>query len=371
MNILVTGSHGFIGKNLVDHLKNLQDVNILEFNRGDSEEFLFGQIKSSDLVIHLAGVNRPKDQVDFQSSNSELTEKICAHIALSNKRIPIIFSSSIHAHEDTEYGKSKADAENALIKFHEQTSNPVRILRLPGVFGKYCKPNYNSVVATFCHNIANNLPIDVINPDKNILLIYVDDLINSIINLITENNDGFEYITIDPAYKIQINDLAEILYAFRDSKNSLLTGDIGSGFLKALYATYLSYLNVEQFSYPLISHNDKRGSFVEVIKNQNFGQISYLIAKPGMTRGGHYHHTKCEKFIVVQGQAKFRFVHSITEAHHEIIVSGDQPSIVQTIPGWAHDITNIGTDDLIALIWSNEVFDPSRPDTIRFDFHNE
>lgn len=367
MNILITGSKGFIGKNLVDHLKNLQGINISEFNRGDLEECLFNHINNSDFIIHLAGVNRPESMDEFELSNSVLTSKVCNFVAQSNKKIPILFTSSTHVHSISSYGKSKSAAEDALVNLHKSTRNPIRILRLPGVFGKYCKPNYNSVVATFCHNIANSIPIQIIEPNKSITLIYIDDLINKIISLLTQPLVGIEYLCIEPEYQIQIGDLANMLYEFKKSSRSLEIGDVGSGLAKALFATFLSYLPQDLFSYPLLPHNDIRGSFVEVLKSQNYGQISYLVAKPGITRGGHYHHTKCEKFIIVQGTAKFCFLNTHTNARHEIIASGNMPCVIQTIPGWAHDITNIGTEDLIAIIWSNEIFDQNKPDTIRFD----
>lgn len=367
MNILVTGSNGFIGRNLVCHLENLKDVNLLEYNKGDSDQILFDHVNKSDFIVHLAGVNRPKNMDEFELSNSGLTSKVCDFILQSNKKMPVIFTSSTHVHLSSEYGKSKSAAENTLINLHKTVNNPVRILRLPGVFGKYCKPNYNSVVATFSYNIANNIPIEITEPNKSIPLVYIDDLVNKILSLVTQPLTGIEYISIEPEYCIQIGDLAKMIYEFKASNNSLEIGDVGSGFAKVLFATYLSYLPPDLFTYPLVPRTDIRGSFIEVIKNQNFGQIAYLIAKPGMTRGGHYHHTKCEKFIIVQGTAKFCFVNRLTRVRHEIIASGDKPTIIQTIPGWAHDITNIGSADLIALVWSNEIFDPNKPDTIRFD----
>jgi UDP-2-acetamido-2,6-beta-L-arabino-hexul-4-ose reductase len=367
MNILVTGSNGFIGKNLIAHLRKLQGINIFEFNRGDSDEYLLNHINNSDFIVHLAGVNRPEDIDEFEISNSVLTSKICNFVAHSNKKIPILFTSSTHVQSSSNYGKSKLAAENILVNLHKSISNPVRIMRLPGIFGKYCKPNYNSVVATFSHNIANNIPIKIIEPNKSISLVYIDDLINKIISLFTHPLKGIEYLSIEPEYHIQIGDLAKMLYQFKESNHTLEIGNVGSGLAKALFATFLSYLPQDLFSYPLLPHNDKRGSFVEVLKSQNYGQISYFVAKPGITRGGHYHHTKCEKFIIAQGTAKFCFLNILTNARHEIIASGNAPCVIQTIPGWAHDITNIGTDDLIAIIWTNEIFDQSRPDTIRFD----
>lgn len=367
MNILVTGSNGFIGKNLVDQLGNAEGLSVLRFNRGDGDELLSNLIKESDAIVHLAGANRPINKIDFQKINVELTEKICYFLKLANKKIPILFTSTSHVNLNTDYGRSKTKAEEVLINLNQETDNPVTILRLPGVFGKYCKPNYNSVVATFCHNIANNLAIKLVDSDKSIPLVYVDDVVSEILRFIDKPGIGVSYPNIDPEYRVQIDYLARLIYSFQTSISTLEIPNVGSGFNKALYSTYLSYLRPNQFNYSLPSYKDPRGSFVEIMKNVDNGQLSYLTAKPGVTRGGHYHHTKCEKFIVVQGSAKFQFIHTNTLERFEIIVSGDKPQVVQTVPGWAHDITNIGSINLIAIVWANEIFDPNRPDTIKFD----
>jgi UDP-2-acetamido-2,6-beta-L-arabino-hexul-4-ose reductase len=373
MRILITGSNGFIGKNLVSHLNKKDGINIFHFNRGDSFDSLSFSLDEIDIIFHLAGENRPNSFDDFNINNAVLTKKLCDELQKKQKYIPIIFSSSNHVLSLDEksvseivsaYGKSKLSAESVLLEYAQNTSASVIIYRFPGVFGKWCKPNYNSVVATFCHNIAHQLSIEITDPDKVIKLVYVDDVISDFFLLFEKIPAGISFKHIQPEYEISLGDLANVVMNFKKSRKELFIDAVGVGFIRALYATYISYLPEEEFSYDLEYFEDKRGIFVEILKTQNSGQISYFTAKPGVTRGGHFHHSKIEKFLVIQGEALFRFRHIILNDYFEIKVKADQPKIVETIPGWTHDITNIGKNELISLLWANEVFNSDHPDTI-------
>ncbi len=370
--ILITGSEGFIGKNLSARINEIQHYKIIDFVRGDSDEYLKESIMSSDIIVHLAGENRPKESSSFVDVNIGLTSKICKFVSSSNKNIPIIFTSSTQANLENDYGKSKLKAEEILKKFSKESKNTVHIYRLPGVFGKWCKPNYNSVVATFCHNIANNLPIKIDDNNKKVNLVYIDDVIDSILLDIDSAKEKFIFNKkIDNEYEISIGDLANQIYAFKESRKSLITENVGTGLIRALYSTYISYLNMKDFSYEIESHEDSRGSFVEMLKTRDSGQFSYFTAFPGITRGGHYHHTKTEKFLVIKGKAKFSFRNILTNESCSIETSGKKPVIVETIPGWSHDIKNIGQDELIVMLWANEQFNRDVPDTISSEVINE
>jgi UDP-2-acetamido-2,6-beta-L-arabino-hexul-4-ose reductase len=373
MRILITGSNGFIGKNLVSHLNRKEGVDIFHFNRGDCFDSLNFSLEEIDLIFHLAGENRPNSFDDFNTNNAILTKKLCDELQKKQKHIPIIFSSTNHVLSLEEksiseivraYGISKLSAESALMEYAQNTGASVIIYRFPGVFGKWCKPNYNSVVATFCHNIARQTAIEITDPNKVIKLVYVDDVISDFLVFLESIPTGISFKTIHPEHKISLGDLANTITNFKKSRKELHIDAVGVGFIRALYATYISYLPKEEFSYDLECFEDKRGVFVEILKTQNSGQISYFTAKPGVSRGGHFHHSKIEKFLVIQGEALFRFRHIISNDYFEIKVKADQPMIVETIPGWTHDITNIGCNELISLLWANEVFNLDRPDTI-------
>lgn len=373
MRILITGSNGFIGKNLTSHLNRKEGIDIFHLNRGDCFDSLNFSLEEIDLIFHLAGENRPNSFDEFNSNNTVLTKKLCDELQKKQKQIPIIFSSTKHVLSLEEkfvsdiiraYGESKLSAESILIEYAKNTGASVLIYRFPGVFGKWCKPNYNSVVATFCNNIAHQLSIEISDPDKVIKLVYVDDVISDFFVLLEKMPAGISFRDIQPEYEISLGDLANTIANFKKSRKELHVDAVGDGFIRALYATYISYLPKEEFSYNLEYFEDKRGIFVEILKTQNSGQISYFTAKPGVTRGGHFHHSKIEKFLVIQGEALFRFRHIISNEYFEITVKSNQPKIVETIPGWTHDITNIGKNDLISLLWANEVFDLDRPDTV-------
>lgn len=362
--ILVTGSRGFIGKNLVFRLRELREYDVIEFARGDSTEMLPRLILEADAIVHLAGANRPKDVEDFNVVNRNLTEALCDAIKASGKHVPIILASSIQAEKDNLYGQSKRAAELAVEQLAIATGNPSIIYRLPGVFGKWCRPNYNSVVATFCNNIANNLPVQIGDPATPIHLIYIDDVVSEFISAITCIKEGLRWGKVEPEYSTTLGELSAQISAFKNCRTSLVSERVGINFTRALYATYVSYLPPKDFLYDLPRYGDERGVFVEMLKTPDTGQFSYFTAHPGITRGGHYHHSKTEKFLVIRGTAKFRFRHVLTNETFEILTSGDKPQIVETVPGWTHDVTNVGDHEMVVMLWANEIFDRDRPDTI-------
>jgi UDP-2-acetamido-2,6-beta-L-arabino-hexul-4-ose reductase len=365
MSVLVTGAYGFIGKNLIVRLNEL-GIQVITYTRKNSTQDLEGIIKDADCIIHLAGENRPKDEKDFDVVNAGLTSSICNVVRSSGKNTPIILASSTQAELDNAYGKSKLDAEVAVKALEIDTGCPVHVYRLPGVFGKWCKPHYNSVVATFCHNISHNLPIQVNNPDFELSLVYIDDVVEEFVNIIQGVKADKKKLLVQPEYKIKLGDLADQIKIFRESRDSLITERVGSGLVSKLYSTYLSYISPEKFAYSIPSYGDERGMFAEMLKTKDSGQFSFFTAKPGVTRGGHYHHSKTEKFLVIQGKAKFGFRHVASDETHEIITTSKELKIVETVPGWSHDITNIGTEDIVVMLWANEIFDPDNPDTIAY-----
>lgn len=364
MTILVTGAQGFIGRNLIIRLNELGFENVSTFTRGQSADELRSLVKKAQAVIHLAGENRPDDPVKFDQVNGRLTEEICALIQEENRPIPLVFSSSTQADNDSPYGSSKRYGENAITSLANETGNPCAIFRLPNVFGKWCKPNYNSAVATFCHNIARGLPITINDPKAKLILAYIDDVVDALIAAATEPVKGLRLLDVEPQYQTTVGELSDQILKFTESRASLISERVGTGLTRALYATYISYLPTNAFSYALPVHGDERGVFVEMLKTPDCGQFSFFTAHAGITRGGHYHHTKSEKFLVLKGTARFGFRHIITDEYHELYTSGEKPAVVETIPGWSHDITNVGDDELIVMLWANEIFDRAKPDTI-------
>lgn len=370
MKVLITGADGFVGKNLQLHLAERKDVQVVCFTRGVDTAKLPELLQGVDFVFHLAGVNRPPDPQEFVLGNVDLTQALGQAVAAvavaTGKRVPIVYTSSAQAGRDNPYGQSKRGAEDALLAVARSHQVPVHIFRLPNVFGKWCKPNYNSAVATFCHNIARSLPIQVNDPAAPVTLVYVDDVIDRFVQLMdgadaAVDADGFA--TVAPQYTATVGELARLIQVFKDSRDTLMTERVGTGLVRALYSTYVSYLPVELFAYTVPQHADPRGVFVEMLKTPDAGQFSYFTAHPGITRGGHYHHSKTEKFLVIKGQARFKFRHMQTGQTHELLTSGEKAEIVETVPGWTHDITNIGADEMVVMLWANEVFDRARPDT--------
>lgn len=366
MKVLITGADGFIGRNLKLHLSARKDVEIVSFTRSHQAADLPLMLDGVDFVFHLAGVNRPVNPEDFDRGNADLTADLCSAIASRGRPIAVIATSSIQATADNPYGKSKRQAEQHLQGLAEQTKSPVYVFRLPNVFGKWCRPNYNSVVATFCHNTVMGLPLQINDPAAPVTLVYVDDVVARFIQLMDGalsqcGDDGFECVS--PQYQITVGDLARQIQAFRHCRDDLLSERVGTGLTRALYATYVSYLPPAKFSYPLKQYGDARGIFVEMLKTPDCGQFSYFTAHPGVTRGGHYHHSKTEKFLVIKGDARFKFRSMLTDETFEIVTSGSKAEVVETVPGWTHDITNIGSDELIVMLWANEIYDQHRPDT--------
>lgn len=367
MKVLITGGNGFIGKNLTARLEEIDGMEVAVFSSGDPLSSLDERIRDANVVFHLAGVNRPDNDSAFDEVNSGLTKYLCDLIRSLQLETAIIFSSSSQAARDNPYGKSKLAAENCLAEYSEVTGNTVTVFRLPNVFGKWCRPDYNSVVATFCHRIARGLDIDVHDPDALLNLVYIDDVVDAFLSAMQLNHNGLSFQEVNPQYQATVGEVAGLLREFGESRQTLMPGKVGTGLCRALYATYLSYQKPDNFSYSLESHEDARGKFVEFLKTPDCGQFSFLTAKPGVTRGGHYHHTKNEKFLVLQGQARFKFRHIATEETTSLEVSAKMPEVVETIPGWAHDITNIGNEELIVMLWANEIFDHEVPDTIKAD----
>ena len=363
MKVLVTGADGFVGKNLVAHLSERNDVEVLRFVRGDDAAQLPALVGKADFVFHLAGVNRPQDPQEFQRGNTDLTQALCDAVRASGRPVPVLYTSSTQAEQSNPYGTSKRAAEEALCELAERHGSAVHLFRLPNVFGKWARPEYNSAVATFCHNIARDLPIQINDPAARINLVYIDDVIRHFIAAMDGTLAGTPFVDVQPQYSVSVGELAEHLYAFRDSRNSLITEAVGAGLLRALYSTYLSYLPPERFTYKVPKYGDSRGTFVEMLKTKDSGQFSFFTAHPGITRGGHYHHSKTEKFLVIKGAARFCFRHIVTGEFYELHTEGETPEIVETVPGWTHDITNVGDNELVVMLWANEVFDRENPDT--------
>lgn len=369
MKILVTGSNGFIAKNLIQFLSEKPEIEILKAHRETTDQEFEQSVLAADWIIHLAGVNRPLNESEFAEGNTTLTEKIAQILQQANKKTPVILSSSIQVERDNPYGKSKLGGEQALVALNQAQGNLVYICRLANVFGKWSRPNYNSAVATFCHNVANDLPLQIHDENAVIRLVYVDDVVETFWNIL--NGQQVEQIfQVEPEYQITVGDLAKVLNGFKASRDTLITDRVGTGLTRALYSTYLSFFKPEQFDYSVPKYGDARGVFVEMLKTPDAGQFSYFTAHPGITRGGHYHHTKTEKFLVIKGKALFKFKHVVTGEFYELETQGDEPRIVETVPGWTHDITNIGDDEMIVMLWANEIFDRNKPDTYAMPITN-
>lgn len=365
MRVLVTGADGFIGRNLALRLSEVGH-NTLSVTRATSTVELETLVAEAEAVIHLAGVNRPETEAAFDEVNDGFTAQLCASLTQRGEAIPVIASSTIQVDRDTPYGRSKRAAELHLTAMGEATGAPVAICRLVNVFGKWARPEYNSAVATFCHNIARDLPIRIDNPDAEIRLAYVDDVIDGWLAWLAAPTPGVQITAAAPEYRITVGDLAERLRGYRAVRNTHTLGETGVGLGRALYATYVSYLPTEDFAYPLTRHGDERGVFAEMLRTKESGQFSFFTAGPGVTRGGHYHHTKTEKFLVLNGRAQFRFRNMNTGENYTLETAAEESRVVETVPGWSHDITNISDDQLICMLWANESFERERPDTIAY-----
>ncbi len=363
MNIVVTGAQGFIGKNLCVMLSEKGYDSVIQIDRDTSQDDIELALSSADFVFHLAGINRPKDESEFTSGNADFTEFVVNELKASDRKTPIMLSSSIQANLDNAYGASKALAETLVSDYGNDTGAGAFIYRFPNVFGKWCRPNYNSFVATFCHNIVNDIDINIHDPSSPVTLVYIDDVCKELISLLVGGvESGFKQMPVE--YNTTVGEVAELLNAFKESRDTLVTEHVGTGLTRALYSTYLSYFEPSKFHYTLPKYGDERGVFCEMLKTKESGQFSFFTAHKGITRGGHYHHSKNEKFLVIKGEALFKFEHVVTGERYELRVNSDEATVVETVPGWSHDITNIGEDELIVMLWANEIFDRNAPDTI-------
>lgn len=371
--VLVTGANGFIGENLITTLKMFEDVEVIKFNSKNTIEDLYDMTSKVDFVFHLAGVNRPQNPSEFMQGNCGFTSILLENLKKHNNKATILITSSTQASKENTYGQSKRAAEDLLFEYERETSAKVLVYRLPNVFGKWCRPNYNSAVATFCYNIANDLPITINDPNVTMNLVYIDDVVNEFIcqlsgdvgiNITCKPILDREYYTVESVYTIKLGEISDLLYSFKASRENRSIPNISDEFTKKLYSTYLSYLPTNQFSYPLKMNVDNRGSFTEFVKTPDRGQVSVNISKPGITKGNHWHHTKCEKFLVVSGKGVIRFRRIDCRNILEYFVSGNRLEVVDIPIGYAHNIENLGDTDMVTIMWANEPFNPDKPDTI-------
>ncbi|HAF06933.1 MAG: NAD-dependent epimerase/dehydratase [candidate division TA06 bacterium 32_111] len=362
--ILITGANGFVGKNLIAGLNHLKDIKILKYDIENNEDDLKEFLKQSDIIIHLLGVNRPKDEKEFFTGNYEFTKMMTDHLICIKKKTTIVMTSSIQVELDNPYGKSKKMGEDALIEYAKKTGAKVFIYRLQNLFGKWGRPNYNSVIATFCYNIARDLPIQISNRENEVEFLYIDDVVNEFVKIVNDEKEynGF-YYKIDKGFRKKLGEIADKIYEFKKIRENLMLPDFSDPFTRYLYSTYISYIPVDNLSYPLTTKEDNRGILAEVLKSPHIGQIFFSTIKPGITRGNHYHHTKIEKFCVLTGKALIRLRNIVTDEKIEYEVSGDKVQIVDIPPGFTHSITNIGEQEVITLFWSMEIFDQNKPDT--------
>ncbi len=364
MQILVTGNKGFVGSNLSLRLEELGHE-VLGFDVGDNDETLLEHIHQAEFIVHLAGVNRPLNPQEFADGNVNFTYKLLSLLEQENVKALVLFASSTQAALDNPYGQSKKAAEDLLFAYSEKTGNPVYVCRFYNVFGKWCKPHYNSVVATFCYDIARGNPITVNESAPMVDFIYIDDLCDWIIRAIKgENKPSKDILYPEPHYQATPKMIADLLYSFKESRLNYMVPSIDTPFSKALYSTYLSYLPEKEFAYPLDMHIDNRGSFTEILKTIGNGQISVNVGKPGIVKGNHYHHTKNEKYLVVSGTCVIKFRKVGTDKVFSYTCSGDKLQVVDIPPGYTHSIENVGTTDSVTLMWANELYDSNHPDTV-------
>ena len=376
MKILVTGAKGFVGRNLCAQLRNIRDgkarwyegvavEEIYEYDVDSSPEELEAWCRDADFVFNLAGVNRPKDPAEFMAGNFGFASTLLETLRRHGNRCPVMVSSSIQAALDNPYGESKRAGEELMFGYAKETGARVLVYRFPNVFGKWCRPNYNSAVATFCNNIANGLPITVNDPDVVLNLVYIDDVVDELIGALAgrEHRRG-DFCEVTVTHTVRLGDIVDLLHSFKEMRENLQVPDLGDAFTKKLYSTYLSYLPAEGFKYPLKMNVDARGSFTEIIRTLDRGQFSVNVSRPGITKGEHWHHTKNEKFLVVRGHGLIRLRKIGTDEVVEFEVSGEKMEVVEMIPGYTHSIVNLSeTEEMVTLMWANEAFDPGRPDT--------
>ena len=362
--ILITGSEGFVGKNLQLTLSRQGETEVLGFDQGDSAETLATRALQADAIVHLAGVNRPERAEDFQTGNADLTATLTKILREAGRTTPILISSSTQAAQDNPYGLSKRAAEALVFAYGEATGASVCVYRLPNVFGKWCRPNYNSAVATFCHNIARDLPIKINDPSAPLKLVYIDDLMEEFLRALDGHptREG-AYCVPAVVHETTVGEVADLIASFKVGRSSLACPDMGDPLSLKLYSTYLSSLPEDCFGYPLTMHSDHRGSFTEFLRTPERGQVSVNISRPGITKGNHWHHTKNEKFLVVSGRGVIRFRKIGTDRVLEYPVSGEKLEVVDIPPGYTHNITNLAETDMVTLMWVNEPYNPAKPDT--------
>ncbi len=362
--VLITGAKGFIGRHLTEALRRRGDLRVVEYDLAAPPEVLEVGLREAEVIYHLAGVNRPQDQAEFAVGNTGFTQSICSALSSLGRQPLILISSSIQAELENPYGISKRGAEEVLRSWARDTGGRVAVFRLKNVFGKWCRPNYNSVTATFCHNIAHGLPLQISDPARELDLVYIDDVVEGFLSVdeSTISPGTARFCDIAGSHKTTLGSLANLLETFRRSRETLEMPSMGDEFTRRLYATYLTYLAGDNFGYALKQKTDARGALAEFIKQPHFGQIFVSRTRPGVTRGNHYHHTKTEKFFVVEGEAIVRFRSILGGDVIEYRVSGTEFKVIDIPPGYVHSIENVGVTDLITLFWADEIFDPARPD---------
>lgn len=364
MKILVTGANGFVGKNLIAELNNRGYKDIYKFTRVADSSLLEEYTKNCDFVFHLAGVNRPKEEKEFMEGNFGFTSELLELLKKYNNKAPVLITSSIQAERDNPYGRSKKAGEDLLFSYSKETGVEVLVYRLANLFGKWSRPNYNSAVSTFCYNIARDMEIQINDPEVDLTLSYIDDVVKEFIKAMEGNptQEG-SFCIVPTVYNVKLGKIAELIKSFRQSRNDLFVPDMKDSFAKKLYSTYLSYLPEDKFSYELKMNVDNRGSFTEFIKSPERGQVSINVSNPGITKGNHWHHTKNEKFLVVSGEGLIRFRKIDSNDIIEYRVSGTKSEVVDIPTGYTHSIINVGDTDLVTVMWANEIFDPENPDT--------
>lgn len=371
MKILITGAHGFVGKNLISTLKQFDNIEIYCYDKNSTLDELDKYTKDCDFVYHLAGVNRPKENKEFMEGNFGFTSQLIDCLIKYNNKCPIVLSSSIQAELDNDYGKSKKAGEDLLFKYGEANGVNVLVFRFPNLFGKWCRPNYNSVIATWCYNVANGIDINVTDVNKELTLGYIDDVCDELIkclsNTVTKENG---YCVLPVTYKKTLGEISELIKLFKLHEKDIVVPSTGDEFIKKLYSTYIFYVPLQNLVVDLEEHKDNRGVFCECVRTKECGQVSLSTTYPGIIRGGHYHHTKIERFVVVKGKAKIDFENIFTHEKFEFFVSGDKLQYVTIPVGYQHSINNIGDDELILFIWANELFDPKKGDTYVMEKEN-
>jgi UDP-2-acetamido-2,6-beta-L-arabino-hexul-4-ose reductase len=364
MKILVTGARGFVGKNLIEELKNKGYKDIFEYDLDTDHRLLKQYAKECEFVYHLAGVNRPKEEKEFMEGNFGFTSELLGLLKKNNNKSPILITSSIQAEKDNPYGKSKKAGEDLLFTYGKETDVNVLVYRLPNLFGKWCRPNYNSVVATFCYNVARGFEIQANDPNVELSLCYIDDVVNEFIQAMEGSpSKRDKFCEVSVVYKEKLGNIAQLIKSFKESRSNLSIPDMKDPFTKKLYSTYLSYLPEDNFSYEIKMNCDRRGSFTEFLRTPERGQVSINISKPGIVKGNHWHHTKNEKFLVVSGKGVIRFRKVGSKDVIEYYVSGDKLEVIDIPTGYTHNIENLGDTDMVTIMWANECFDPEKPDT--------